>query len=82
MKAVITQYNEPSGLISVQTDRGFCVVRLQEDYDIDLGDILEGGFASKGNETVKNISQMEDILVEILETELTPFTADRMVRAG
>jgi|GEM_PF-5429110 len=81
MKAVITQLNSDHSMMSVQTDQGFCVVRVLGDYDLDTGDILDGGFSAAGEETVKNISQVEDIRVEILETGLTPFTADRMVKA-
>ena len=81
MKGVITQLNSDHSMMSVQTDQGFCVVKVLGDYDLDMGDILDGGFSSPGEETVKNISQVEDIRVEILEIGLTPFTADRMVKA-
>jgi len=77
MKAVVTQVNEEKGLVSVQTDLGFCILKLQDDYDIDPGDILEGDFSQPGHETTKNITQIEDIHVEILEVGLTPFTVER-----
>lgn len=80
MKAVVTLVNEDRQLMAVQTDHGFCIVKLLGDYDIDAGDMLEGDFAKPGSETVKNISQVEDILVEILEVGLTPFTVERRVR--
>jgi hypothetical protein len=80
MKAVVTLVNEDKGLVSVQTDMGFCILKLQSDYDIDPGDILEGGFSQPGKELVKNISQIEDIHVEILEVGLTPFTVERRIK--
>ena len=80
MKAVVTLVNEDKGLVSIQTDLGFCILKLQSDYDIDPGDILEGGFGQPGLETVKNISQIEDIHVEILEVGLTPFTVERRIK--
>jgi hypothetical protein len=80
MKAVVTLVNEAKGLIATQTDQGFCVIKLLDDYDIDPGDILEGGFGQPGQETVKNISQIEDIHVDILEVGLTPFTVERRIK--
>jgi hypothetical protein len=80
MKGVVTLVNEEKGLMSVQTDQGFCIVRLLDNYDIDPGDMLEGGFAQTGRETIKNISQIEDIHVEILEVGLTPFTVESRIR--
>jgi len=80
MKAVVTLVNEDKGLISAQTDQGFCIIQLQDNYDIDPGDILVGGFGQPGQETVKNISQFEDIHVEILEVGLTPFTVERRIK--
>lgn len=82
MKAVVTQINEKKGLMAAQTDQGFCIIRLLDDYDIDPGDMLQGGFTQTGRETIKNISQVEDIHVEILEVGLTPFTVEQRIRKG
>ncbi len=82
MRAIITLCNHDSGRFAVQTDRGFCVLRLTGDHDIDEGDVLEGDFSRPGREVFKNLTQVEEIEAEVLEPQVTPFTADRMVRQG
>ncbi|RMG54337.1 MAG: hypothetical protein D6717_09800 [Gammaproteobacteria bacterium] len=82
MRAIITLCNHDNGRFAVQTDRGFCVLQLRGDHDIDEGDVLEGDFSRPGIELFKNLTQVEELQAEVLEPQVTPFTADRMVKQG
>lgn len=73
MQGTIKFINHKRGLVAVQTENGdFTVFELLGGYTVELGDVISGDLETHAGETLKNLTQDEEMDVFIEDYFCSP----------
>ena len=80
MRGKVASINKRRGMILVDDgDSEYTWMELLGEYDVDIGDIIEGALHSLGGETVRNVSKREQMSVYIQDIHMTKAYGLKMI---
>ena len=79
MKGTVIAVNQQKGFIAVQLDGGITVIELLGGYEVSVGDIICGNLEDHGGETLRNVTENEDMDAYIQGVHCSPQNAKNLM---